>query len=60
MLRVLLEGENALKKVDVVIGPAEPSLPELLRSWMPSLNAQGILTIITPGGICMFFSTAGG
>ncbi|KAJ7083235.1 hypothetical protein C8R44DRAFT_54731 [Mycena epipterygia] len=52
MLCVLLEGGNALKKVDVSIGPADSSLPELLRSWMPSLNAHGILKIITPGGIC--------
>ncbi|KAJ7726716.1 hypothetical protein DFH07DRAFT_236345 [Mycena maculata] len=47
MLRVLVEG-GSLKTVKVYIGYTDVALPAQLRAWMPSSDAAGVLSIVTP------------
>ncbi|KAF7360119.1 hypothetical protein MVEN_00740300 [Mycena venus] len=48
MLRVLLEEGHTLKEVFLHLGHCDASVPARLRSWMPYLNAGGVLRIQVP------------
>jgi len=48
MLRGLLEEGNALKEVNFGLGHCDSSIPARLRSWMPSMDAGGVLRIRVP------------
>ena len=44
---VLLKPGNALKEVTISLGAVGPSVAGLLRSWMPALDAKGVLRVDT-------------